>query len=225
MNHRPTPKFPEWIAAVALLIALLLGALPAVTAAAQTADNPTPHATTVIAWARVTGFSASDVNIKRGETVTWRNASDTPLTLRSGPPARLFLPLAAGSGDIAGAGADAPAPVATQPAAAAPGFETVIKPGEAFSFQFTSAGSYSFFDAGQPDFAGVVHVDENLAASSIDCGAGTAGGSGGVEADLPKVMYDPQAARMLSISAASSRYASCCRASFWASSRAARNWT
>ena len=195
MNHRTGLKSSKWISVVVLLVALLLGTVANAPQAAQAAGeatllSATPPGATVIVWTNADGFAPGVVNIGRGDTVTWRNQGDAQLTLRSGMPNTLFLPLIAGNNQDAGAAA------AAQQIAAPPSFDTVLNPGGEYSVQFTSAGAFGFFDAAQPSFVGTVNVTETPLGPPIECAPSTPG-SGSADGSLPGVMYATSEERTL----------------------------
>ncbi len=199
MHHKTALKFPNWIGVAILLAALILAMVAHYTQPAQAADNTAVNGTTIIAWARVDGFSPSTVNIQPGDTVIWRNNDSVALTLRSGmPPAApvqtLYLPLVTGGDTLAAAHTQQA--VSAQQVAAPPIFDTVLNPGGEFSVQFTESGAFSFFDADQPGITGTVNVAEMPAGTPLVCAPSTPA-DGDADGDLPGVLYATSADRTL----------------------------
>jgi plastocyanin len=195
MQRKRVFKFSQWISAVVLLTALILGLFtlkPNITFASEN----TSADTIVITWTQATGFSPDDVYIQRGDTVIWRNVDTVPLTLRSGMPNSIFLPLVAGNADTSRSSAEVQPSQAAQSLSTLPVFDKVLNPGEEFTVRFTSTGSITFFNAGDAAFMGAVHVADALDTPPIQCVPG-APAIGPADGDLPGVMYATSVDRTL----------------------------
>jgi plastocyanin len=188
-------ELPKLISAVVLLAAMMLGTVASMPRTAQAAGDATPPGATspgatIIVWTNADGFAPAVVNIRRGDTVIWRNQGDAQLTLRSGMPHSVFLPMIASNNQVADS------TVTAQQISAPPSFDAVLNPGEEYSVQFTSAGAFSFFDAGQSSFVGTVNVTETPLGSAVECALSTPG-SGNADGSLPGVTYATSEERTL----------------------------
>lgn len=188
MNSKPMQQLRRAMNVVSLLIFLAATLTAAGWAAPQPVDAENDATTAVIAWTAA-GFSPDEIYIQAGETVTWRNQSDTPLRLTGGFANRLFLPTVIGAQN--GRAAEM-----TQPQASPPTLDAEIQPGAEFSVQFTATGVYPFHNSAQPDFLGVVHVAQAASYSDMDCGSDP-GSSAPAESEMPGLLYATDETRTL----------------------------
>src|SRR5262245_46077985 len=133
-----------------LLFALIAfgGAIPAVYGQTDT----------IVIEFRVDGFNPQTVTVPKSSTVTWRNLTSAPFTLRGGERQQtIYLPLIMKSAATPQAGQAATSQVeAIQNGPPADPFEATVPPGGKFSHQFNTPGHFNFVNVDAPTFSGQV---------------------------------------------------------------------